>query len=190
MKQTYPSDLSQYATAADVIKHAIERSRYRSASAVNCETLSLYFGVGKFVSENSRTGFWGTKALASISVLLQRELPGLRGFSESALKRMRSFYEEWQSILIRPTVLGEITQSLNNSSNDEILPTVLDEIKVDEHLLYNLILQPVGISFSWDDFIKISFSHHIEIITRTKDVTERLFYIHCAAQALHLNPLS
>ena len=91
MKQTYPSDLSQYATAADVIKHAIERSRYRSASAVNCETLSLYFGVGKFVSENSRTGFWGTKALASISVLLQRELPGLRGFSESALKRMRSF---------------------------------------------------------------------------------------------------
>ena len=147
MKQTYPSDLSQYATAADVIKHAIERSRYRSASAVNCETLSLYFGVGKFVSENSRTGFWGTKALASISVLLQRELPGLRGFSESALKRMRSFYEEWQSILI---------------------------------------LQPVGISFSWDDFIKISFSHHIEIITRTKDVTERLFYIHCAAQALHL----
>lgn len=91
MKQTYPSDLSQYATAADMIKHAIERSRYRSASAVNCETLSLYFGVGKFVSENSRTGFWGTKALASISVLLQRELPGLRGFSESALKRMRSF---------------------------------------------------------------------------------------------------
>lgn len=36
--------------------------------------------------------------------------------------------------------------------------------------------------FTWDDFVKISFSHHIEILTRSKDIAERLFYIHCAAQ--------
>ena len=95
-QQVIPSDYTQYAEAVEIIKHAIERCRYRSAAAVNKETLSLYFGVGKFVSENSRIGCWGTKALPTISKLLQRELPGLHGFSESGLKRMRSFYEEWR----------------------------------------------------------------------------------------------
>ena len=105
-QQVIPSDYTQYAEAVEIIKHAIERCRYRSAAAVNKETLSLYFGVGKFVSENSRIGCWGTKALPTISKLLQRELPGLHGFSESGLKRMRSFYEEWRTFLIRPTGLG------------------------------------------------------------------------------------
>ena len=49
-QQVIPSDYTQYAEAVEIIKHAIERCRYRSAAAVNKETLSLYFGVGKFVS--------------------------------------------------------------------------------------------------------------------------------------------
>ena len=56
-QQVIPSDYTQYAEAVEIIKHAIERCRYRSAAAVNKETLSLYFGVGKFVSENSRIAY-------------------------------------------------------------------------------------------------------------------------------------
>ena len=119
-QQVIPSDYTQYAEAVEIIKHAIERCRYRSAAAVNKETLSLYFGVGKFVSKNSRIGCWGTKALPTISKLLQRELPGLHGFSESGLKRMRSFYEEWRTFLIRPTVLGE----LENHSSEKGLALI------------------------------------------------------------------
>ena len=33
-----------------------------------------------------------------ISELLQQELPGLRGFSETSIKRMRIFYEAWCSM--------------------------------------------------------------------------------------------
>ena len=36
-------------------------------------------------SENSRTGFWGKGAIEQISSLLQKELPGLRGFSATCL---------------------------------------------------------------------------------------------------------
>ena len=181
-QQVIPSDYTQYAEAVEIIKHAIERCRYRSAAAVNKETLSLYFGVGKFVSENSRIGCWGTKALPTISKLLQRELPGLHGFSESGLKRMRSFYEEWRTFLIRPTVLGELENHSSEKGTALIHPTALGELDIDEHLLLQLIGQPVNTEFTWDDFVKISFSHHIEILTRSKDIAERLFYIHCAAQ--------
>ena len=143
-QQVIPSDYTQYAEAVEIIKHAIERCRYRSAAAVNKDTLSLYFGVGKFVSENSRIGCWGTKALPTISKLLQRELPGLHGFSESGLKRMRSFYEEWRTFLIRPTVLGELENHSSEKGTALIHPTALGELDIDEHLLLQLIGQPVN----------------------------------------------
>jgi len=81
----------------DTIKTAILESQYKAAKAVNAVQLSLYFSIGKYVSEHTRKGFWGTGALEYISEQLQRELPGLRGFSASNLKQMRGFYEEWTS---------------------------------------------------------------------------------------------
>ncbi|MBQ8271155.1 MAG: hypothetical protein IJZ22_08150, partial [Bacteroidaceae bacterium] len=53
------SDLQTYAEAVRVIKEAILRSQYRAASAANKEQLSLYYGIGCYVSKNSREGFWG-----------------------------------------------------------------------------------------------------------------------------------
>lgn len=51
----------------------------------------------------------GSGAIKAISELLQKELPGLRGFSESGLKRMRTFYEGWNRYVSnRPTPLDEI----------------------------------------------------------------------------------
>ena len=81
----------------DTIKTAILESQYKAAKAVNAVQLSLYFSIGKYVSEHTRKGYWGTGALEYISEQLQRELPGLRGFSATNLKRMRVFYEEWAS---------------------------------------------------------------------------------------------
>lgn len=84
-------------TAVTAIKQAILQSQYRAAKGVNSEQLSLYFGIGHYISEHSRTGYWGKGAIKSISEQLQRELPGLKGFGERQLKNMRTFYEEWRS---------------------------------------------------------------------------------------------
>lgn len=88
------SDLQTYSVAVRIIKEAILRSQYRAASSVNKEQLSLYCGIGCYVSKNSRDGFWGKVAIETISHQLQKELPGLRGFSATNIKNMRSFYEE------------------------------------------------------------------------------------------------
>ena len=61
--------------------------------------LSLYFGVGLYVSANSREGMWGTGAVEAISEQLHRELPGLRGFSAKNIRNMRQFAEFWQPFL-------------------------------------------------------------------------------------------
>ena len=58
------TDLQQ---AVQVIKGAIQRSQARSLQHVNNEVLSLYYGIGQYISENTRHHFWGTGALKTIS---------------------------------------------------------------------------------------------------------------------------
>ena len=101
------SDLQTYTEAVRVIKEAILRSQYRAASSANKEQLSLYYGIGCYVSKNSREGFWGKGAIETISQQLQKELPGLRGFSATNIKNMRSFYEEWSSVINRQPLADE-----------------------------------------------------------------------------------
>lgn len=90
--------ISNYMTATEQIKEAILSSQYKAAKQVNAEQLSLYYGVGRYVSQNTRKGVWGTGAIKAISEQLHKELPGLRGFSPSAIKNMRAFYEAWQEL--------------------------------------------------------------------------------------------
>ena len=163
------SNLQTYIEAARVIKEAILRSQYRAASSANKEQLSLYYGIGCYVSKNSRKGFWGKGAIETISLQLQKELPGLRGFSATNIKNMRSFYEEWSPILSH-TMVGE------NKS-----PSAVVDSELDEQMLLMEIRQPTADEFNWADFIAISFSHHVEIIAKAKSLDARLFYIHESA---------
>ena len=85
-----------YDKAAEIIKTAILQSQYDAARSVNEKQLALYYGVGKYISQNSRKGFWGKGAIDAISERLDKALPGLRGFTSRNLRYMRTFYEEWE----------------------------------------------------------------------------------------------
>lgn len=78
----------------EIIKTAILQSRYDAARSVNEKQLMRYYGIGKYISPNSRKGFWGKGAIDAISERLDKELPGLKGFSARSLRYMRTFYEE------------------------------------------------------------------------------------------------
>ena len=164
------SDLQTYTDAVRVIKEAILRSQYRAASVANKEQLSLYYGIGCYVSKNSREGFWGKGAIDAISLQLQKELPGLRGFSATNIKNMRSFYEEWSPVINRQPMADE-NKTLTAVSDSEL----------NEQMLLMEIRQPMADEFNWSDFVTIGFSHHIEIITKAKSLEARLFYIHESA---------
>lgn len=130
----------------------------------------MYYGIGCYVSKHSREGFWGKGAIESISQQLQKELPGLRGFSATNIKNIRSFCEEWSPVINRQPSADE-SKTLTTVSNSEL----------DEQLLLVEIRQPMADEFNWSDFVAIGFSHHIEIITKAKTLEARLFYIHESA---------
>ena len=97
-----------YSQAVKTIKEAILSSQSRAVQMISGTQLSLYFGVGLYVSANSRKGTWGTGAIKIISEQLRRELPGLRGFSEESIKKMRTFSEFWSQYLNRSPLATDL----------------------------------------------------------------------------------
>ena len=99
--------------AVQTIKGAILRAQAQASQSSNAIQLSLYYGIGRYVSINLQQAHWGAKALDTISERLQRELPGLRGFSSGNLKKMRIFYEEWQCLSIGSPMANQLQQLEN-----------------------------------------------------------------------------
>ena len=82
----------KYNDAVHQIKTAIMQSQSKALASINQEQLALYYGIGRYVSANTRKKNWGKGALTAISEQLRKELPGLKGFSATNLKNMRIFY--------------------------------------------------------------------------------------------------
>lgn len=57
----------------------------------------------------------GNNALQSISDKLKSDLQGLRGFSVTNLKKMRTFYDNWKSVDYNSSVA---TDEFNDEQND------------------------------------------------------------------------
>ena len=156
----------EYIKAVKDIKRAILESRYRAARHVNKEVLALYYWVGSYVSVHSRVGAWNTNAIGVISKMLQQELPGLTGFSETNIKNMRIFYEAWSPVLNRQPLAADLDKELDIS------------------MLLNRQLTTADLGETdFEYFLMVGFTHHREIIRNTKTIEERLFYIRkCATE--------
>lgn len=82
-------------TAVEAIKTAILQSQYQAAKETTRVQLILYYGIGRYLSSKKGKKTGGTSVLETISSQLRKELPGLRGFSATSLKKMCLFYENW-----------------------------------------------------------------------------------------------
>lgn len=151
-----------YDDAVKVIKTAILASQLDALKSINEKQLILYYAIGKYISLNTRNGKWGENVIDEIGNRLNAELPGLRGFSSRNLRNMRQFYEEWKMLEhVKNDNLEDASAKIQNifdcSINIEYINSVFD---IDIH-----------------DFLSVSFSNHMIIISKVKSMVERLFYL-------------
>lgn len=176
------SEVHEYDDAVRIIKEAILRSQYDAACAVNEKQLVLYFGIGKYVSLNSREGFWGKGAIDTISGKLQRELPGLRGFSARNLRYMRAFYEEWSMLDATQVVDGRhVLTDTTAEIGDRDSNLAVAIAKIPDKPIWHLQV-PNCTEFPADEFLRIGFTQHRAIFEEIKDMGARCFYIRCCAE--------
>ena len=155
---------TQYNEAVQQIKAAILRSQEKALAGVNQEQLALYYGIGRYISQNTRKGVWGKDAITTISRQLSAELPGLRGFSATNLRLMRIFYEEWSSLEANSSVATDELQLPDTDGNE------IHQLQLTNYENFPIVA-----------FMSIGFSHHSAILAKVKTPEERKFYIQLAA---------
>ncbi len=174
--------------AVEAIKTAILQGQYEALKDVNRVQLAVYFAIGKYLSENTRKGVWGTGALKQISLQLKKELPGLRGFSETQLKEMRSFYEGWEILDASTQQCKNLSVEISSVATDEInqcdLSVTTGELQMVNNQIdiYKTIKIPDIADFPIEDFFRVPFTHHTRIMAKCKDLSARYYYIHRTAE--------
>ena len=198
IRQNYIAEVQQ-------IRNAINISRYRAAKLANAEMLRLYYSVGKFISLNTRNAKWGTGALKSISNQLQQEMPGLKGFSEGNMRKMRLFYEAWQPVFepqaentfgllpiadhielfdFRSPLANKIRSTLPNELESAENQAIVKRSPLANEL-GNEKCSPEANELDAADieqFLRVGFTMHVDIIAQTENDAERWFYIRKVAR--------
>lgn len=154
-------EYADYNEAVQVIKAAILKSQYETGRAANANQLGLYYSIGGYVSANVRSQKWGSGALESISGQLQKELPGLRGFSARNMYYMKTFYEEWAPVFASSQQNRVSALASAESASPEILHLQVQNFP----------------AFPIEEFLSIGFTLHRTVLEKLKDLDERLFYI-------------
>ena len=174
-----------YAIAVKTIKTAILQGQYAAAKGTNRIQLATYFAIGKYISLNSRQGFWGKGAIETISEQLRRELPGLRGYSPSNMKNMRLFYEKWSVLDSKsPIAIGE--------SSEQNSPIAIGELQSEDYQIdiYRSLSVDNVVDFPIEVFFSVPFTHHIRILEKTQTQEERYYYMHrCVMENLSVDGL-
>lgn len=163
--------------AVETIKTAILQGQHEALKGANRVQLAVYYGIGKYLSKNTRNFAYGTGALKAISQQLRKEMPGLRGFSETNLKNRRLFYEQW-------TILDANSSVATDESTIEQSSVATDELQIVNNQIdiYQTIAVPNIAEFPVDSFFVVPFSHHVEIYKRVSELPARYYYIHRIAE--------
>ena len=101
-------DLS-YQFIAD-IKQKVRQAQYEALKAVNVQLIDLYWEIGRSISEK-QVESWGKAIVPTLSQELQKEFPGMSGFSVTNLWLMAQFYTEYQGVENLQPLVGEISWS-------------------------------------------------------------------------------
>lgn len=110
MKKTHQPD---YAAFVKEIKGKILQSQYQAMKAVNKELICLNLEIGQSIVVKQEQLGWGKSIVKNLAQDLQKEFPGMKGFSARNLWRMRNFYLEYKDNNKLPPLVAEIGWSHN-----------------------------------------------------------------------------
>ncbi len=91
----------------------IKAAQARAMSAVNHELIEVYRDIGKIIYEQQQKGVWGDSIVKSLAVDLQKDFPGMRGFSYRNLYTMRELYLSYKDSEKLQTLSAQISWSHN-----------------------------------------------------------------------------
>lgn len=91
----------------------IKQSRQNALKAVNAALIDLYWNVGGYISTKIEQSEWGDSIVSELAKYIQNNKPGIKGFSDKNIWRMKQFYEAYKDTPQISTLLREVSWSHN-----------------------------------------------------------------------------
>ena len=95
------------------ILYIIEKARENTFRAVNRELISMYWDIGRYISEKAKTNGWGKSVVRDFADFVQNQYVGIKGFSSQNIWRMKQFYETYSENEKLSALLREISWTNN-----------------------------------------------------------------------------
>lgn len=86
---------TEYKAFVEDIKQRVRDAQYTALKAVNKELIILYWDIGKRIVEKQNKLGWGKAIVETLAKDLQKEFPGIQGFSAQNLWRMKQFFQAY-----------------------------------------------------------------------------------------------
>lgn len=115
---------SSYLILLREIKDRIRTAQYEALKAVNKERLRLYWDIGQMIVRRQKAEGWGKAIVERLAADLQKEFPGMSGFSTQNLWFMRQFYMEYS----KKPILQPLVRELSWTHNLVILTRCKDDL--------------------------------------------------------------
>lgn len=156
------------------------KARYRSAQIkasvrINVEQLLFNWQLGRDLVVRKAEERWGSGIVEQVSLDLQAEFPGSKGFSTTNLWYMKQWYQFYSAAIPKLQQLdGEF--QIPDSQPSTKLQQLVGELQHTEDS-YDQGMDLPGL------FMCVPWGHHIQILSKCKNIEEAIFYIvHCASE--------
>lgn len=127
-------ELTLYRDLLCDIKSRVRQAQHRAALSANAEMILMYWDIGRMIATRQKEEGWGAGVIPRLAADLKNELPEQKGFSETNLKRMVQFSQEYPHLfsirargvpqLPRPAVSGEIGAQPVPQGQKELAPDI------------------------------------------------------------------
>ena len=104
---------SKYKDFLKDVKERIYKAQYEALKQVNRELIELYWDIGRIIAEKQKEHGWGKSVVQNLAKDLQKEFPGIKGFSVDNLWRMRKFYLRYKDNEKLAPLVQEISWAKN-----------------------------------------------------------------------------
>lgn len=95
----HANNIFDYAALLRQVKARVALAQKKAIYAANGEMLSMYWDIGKLLSESQTQIGWGNNALEQLSGDLKNDYPKVKGFSVRNCQFMIQFYNEYNQQL-------------------------------------------------------------------------------------------
>lgn len=159
----------EYVQWINDIKKRYRKAQIKTALKVNSEQLLFNWQLGRDLVLRRAEEKWGKGVVEQLSLDLQREFPGVKGFGTSNLWYMKKWYQFYANVSDKTKL-----QQVVGENGEEDLPR-LRQIGT---LMHEKKLQQVVGEIEFPTvFSYVPWGHHVLIISKCKTIDEALFYI-------------